>query len=83
MVFTSSKRNQERNILYISRKSIFNTVNSHVNSSKSNNMNTSNSNNAIVNSNLPRINVETKRSFNKLIALQTETDTESISSIKN
>ena len=46
-------------------------------------MNTSNSDNVIVNSILPRINVQTKSSFNTLNILQTETDTESSISINN
>ena len=41
----------------------------------------SNSENVIGNSNLPRINVHTKSSFNELVAFQKETDTESSTSI--
>ena len=44
-----------RNVLYKSNKKIFTTVNSHVNSSKSNYLNTSNSDNLIGTSNLPRV----------------------------
>ena len=51
-------------------------VNSHVNSSKSNNSNKSNSDNIIENLTLPHINVQAKVSFNTLITFQTETDTE-------
>ena len=54
------------------------TVNSHDNSSESNNLNTSNSDNVIVNSNPPHINVQTKSPFNTLIMLPKETDTDSI-----
>ena len=41
-------------------------------------MNTLNSANVLVNSDLPRINVQTKSLFNTLITFQAETDTESI-----
>ena len=56
---------------------------SYVNIKKSDSMNTSNSDNIIENSNLPHINIQTKISFNKLITLQEETDTESIISIND
>ena len=46
-------------------------------------MNTYNSDNVIGNSNLPRINVHTKRSSNELVPLQKETDTESSTSIND
>ena len=46
-------------------------------------MNTSKIDNVVGNSNLPHINSQTKSSFNKLITLQTETDTDSSISINN
>ena len=75
MVFTSSRRIKGRNISYISKNSRCDTVNSHVNSSESNNLNASKNDNVIVNSKLPHINVHTKSSFNTLITLQSEIDT--------
>ena len=63
MAFTSSRRKQGRKILYIYKKMVFNHVNLHINSRESNNLNTLNSDNVIGNSNLPRINVQTKSSF--------------------
>ena len=69
--------------MYISKKRRCTTVNSNVNSSKSNNPNTSNIDNVTVNSNLPHINIKTKDSFNTLVALQTETEAESSISINN
>ena len=83
MVFTSSRRKQGRNISYISNNRIFTTVNSHINSIKSNNMNTSNSDNVIGHSNLNHLNVHTESCFNKLNILQTETDIESSIIINN
>ena len=80
MEFTSSRRKKRRKILYISNKRRCITDNLHVNSSKSNNPNTYNSDNDIGNSNLPRINVHTKLSSNKLVTLQKEIDTESSTS---
>ena len=59
------------------------TIDSHFNSSEKNNFNTSNSDDVIGNSNLPRINIHTKSSLNKLINLQKETDTQSSISINN
>ena len=56
---------------------------SYVNIKKSDSMNTSNSDNIIENSNLPHINIQNDSSFNKLITLQEETDTESIISIND
>ena len=46
-------------------------------------MNTSNSDDAIVNSNLPCINIHKKNSKNKLISLKKETDAESSTSIND
>ena len=66
---------------YKRRKCI--TVNSQVNLSESNHLNTSNHDNVIGNSNPPLINVHTEISFDKLITLQPETDTESSTSINN
>ena len=66
---------------YKYKKSRCITVNSQVNSSELNNLNTSKSDNIIGNSNLPHINIHAKSSLNKFINLQTETDTESSTSI--
>ena len=74
MAFTSSRRKQGRNILYIYKKRRCITVTSHFNSSKSNDLNTYNIDYVIENSNIPRINVHTKRSSNELVTLQKETD---------
>ena len=71
------KKETRKNISYVSKKRICNTVNSRVNSSKSNNPNTSNIDNGIGNSNLPSINVQSTISFDILITLQKEADTES------
>ena len=78
-----SKRKKGRKVSYKSKKRICITVNSHVNSSKTNNSNTSNSDNVIGNSIIPCININTKISLNKLITLQKETDTESINIIND
>ena len=75
MVFTLSRRKNGKKVSYKSKKRICTTVNSHINSSESNNPNTSDSVNIIGDSNLPHINVQTKIPFNTLITLQTETDT--------
>ena len=83
MLFTSLKSKQGRNLSYKSKKRRCITVNSHINSSKSNNLDTSNSNNNAENSNLPRINVQTETSFNTLINLQAETDIQSSIMINN
>ena len=64
-----------------SKKRRFTTVTSHVNTRKSNNMNTYNSDNVIGNSKPPQINVHTKLSSNELVTFQKETDTESRISI--
>ena len=83
MVYTLSRRKQVRNIYYIYNKRICTTVNSHINSNKSNNLNTPNSDNVIGNSNLPHINVQNNSPFNILITLQKEIDTESTVSIND
>ena len=70
MAFLLSRRKQGRNILYFYKKSRCTTVNSHVNGSKSNNLITSSSDIVIVNSNLPRVNVQTEGSFNTLVILK-------------
>ena len=81
MVFTSPRIKQERKVSFKYNNRVCTTVNSHVNSSGSNDMNTHNSDNFIGNSNLPHINVHTKRSLNELITLHKETYTESSTSI--
>ena len=81
MKFTSLRRKQGRNILYIYKKRRCVNVTSHVNSSESNYPNTYHSDNVIGDSNLPRINVHTKSSSNELVALQKENDTDSSTSI--
>ena len=82
-MFKLSRMKHGRKVSYKSRKRIFTTFNSHVNSIKSNNLNTSNSDNGIGNSKLPHINFQTNSSFNTIITLQTETDTDSSISINN
>ena len=81
MAFTSSRRKKGRKVFYKSKVIRCTTGNSNVNSSKSNNFNISNSDNVIGNSNLPRVKVQTKSSFNTPITFQKETDTDSIISI--
>ena len=83
MALTFSIMNQGRKIWYISKKRRCTTVDSHINSSISNNFNTSNSDNFIVNSNVPFINVQTESSFNILIILKKRTDIESLISIND
>ena len=70
MVFTSSRINQGRKVSFKSNKKICITVNSHLNSSETDNYKTSNSDDVIGNSNLPRINDHTKIALDKLITLQ-------------
>ena len=53
------------------------SVNSKINSSKSNHLNTSNIDNIIGNSNFPRFNIQTKSSFYKPTTFKKETDTQS------
>ena len=79
----ATKKKKGRKISYKSNRIRCITINSHVNSSESNHLNTSNSNNVIGNSNLPCINVQTKRPFSTLVNLQTETDTASSISFNN
>ena len=76
MVVTPSIWKQARNNQYIYIKIICTTIKSHVNSNEQNNL-ISNSYNVVVNSNLPRINVQTYSSFNTLITLLKETNTDS------
>ena len=83
MVFTLSGSKQGRSILYISKKRRCSNISPHIKVSESNSLNTSNSDNVTVNSNLPRIKVQTEISFNTLINLQKETDTESSISIND
>ena len=71
MVFTLSRRKHVRKVFFRSKKRICTTINSRVNSNKSNNLNESNSDNGIGNSSLPCINVQNESHFNKLITLQT------------
>ena len=82
-MFMLSRRKQGRNISYISKKRICNNVNSHVNSSESNNLNTSKSDNVIGSTDLPRINVHDKISFDTIIMFQKETDADSSISIND
>ena len=70
MVFTLSRSKKSRTILYISKKGICTNVNSHVNISKSNNLNKSNSDNGTENLNLLRINVQNYSPFDKIINLK-------------
>ena len=80
MVFTSSRREQGRKVSFNSKKRICITVNSHLNSSESNNSNKSNSDDVIGNLNPPCINAYTKITLNKLITLKKETDADSSTS---
>ena len=66
MVFTSPRIKQGRKLSLKSKKRICITVNSHFNSSETNNLKTSNSDNVIGNSNLPCMNVHNKISLNKI-----------------
>ena len=81
MEFTSSRQKHGQDIFLKSKKRRYTTVTSYVNSSESNDINTYNSDNFIGNSNLPCINVHTKRSSNELVTFHKETDTESSTSI--
>ena len=83
MEFTLSRRKKGRKILYISKRMRCTTINSHVNSSESDNLNKSNRDNVIGNSNPPRINVQTESTFNTPINLKKETDTESNISVND
>ena len=60
MVFKSTGRKQEMKVSFKSKKNRCIAVNSHFNSSETNNSKTSNSDDVIGNSNLPCINVHTK-----------------------
>ena len=83
MDFTPSRKKHDRKLLSRSKKRRCTTVNSHVNSSKSNNLNTSNSDNVIGTSKLPHIKVQNYSQFDTLITLQKVTDKESSVSINN
>ena len=83
MVFKSSRRKQVRKVSFKSNNTRCITVNSHFNSIETNYLKTSNSDNVIVNSNLPRINVHTKSSLDKIITFQEETDTDSGTNIND
>ena len=80
MAFASSGQKNGRKVFPKSKKRRCTTVTSHVDSSESNDLNTYNSDNFIGNSNIPRINVHTKRSSNELVTFQKETNTQSITS---
>ena len=73
----SSWSKQGSNILYFSKRRRCTHVKSYVNLNKSSNLDKSNSDNVTGNSNLPCINSQTESSFNTLINMQKETDTES------
>ena len=66
-VFKFPRKKQVRNVFNRYNKRRFITVNSYVDISKSNILNTSNSGGVIVNSNFPRINVQTRKTFNTII----------------
>ena len=70
MVFTSSRIKQGGEVSFKSKKRVCITVDLYFNISETNNSKTSNSDDFIVNSNLPRINVHTKISLNKIIAFK-------------
>ena len=82
MGFTLLRIKQGRKVSLKYNNRICTTVNLHVNNINSKHYNTSNSDNVIGNSNLPRVKVQTKSSFNTPITFQKETDTDSIISIK-
>ena len=65
-----SRREHGRKVLYKSNKRRCTTVISHVNSNKSNHLNTSNSDDVIGTSNLTQINSENGSPFNTFITLQ-------------
>ena len=83
MVFTLSRSKHGKKCSYKSKKWRCTTVDSYINSSETNNKNTYKIDSCIGNSNLLHINIQTKISFNKLINLQTKTDTQSIMSIND
>ena len=70
MVFNSPIRKKGRNVSYISKKRRCTNVNSHVNSSKSNNLIISNSDNVIRTSNLTHTNIQNESPFNTPISLK-------------
>ena len=75
MAFTPSRSKHERKVLSKSNKRRCIIVNLHVNSRKSNNLNTSNSDNVIGTSKLTHSNVQNDSPFNTLINFQKLTDT--------
>ena len=77
MVFTSLIKKLGSKVSFKSKKRRRITVNSHFNSIETNNSNKSNSDDVIGCSNLPRINVNTNSSLEKLITLQEENNTQS------
>ena len=81
MVFMLSRRKHGRKFFSKSKRRRCTNITSHVNSSKSNDLNTYNSDNVIVNSNLRCIDVHTELSSNKKVTFQKETDTVSSTSI--
>ena len=68
MVFTSSRRKQGRKVSFKSNNMRCIAVNSHFNSSETNNSKTSNSDDVANNLKIPCINIHTKSSLNKLVA---------------
>ena len=70
MAFTPSRSKHERKVLFKSNKRRCITVNSHLNSNETNNLNAPNSDDVVGNPIRPCINVHTKSSFNALITLQ-------------
>ena len=67
MVFTLSRKKHGRKFSFKYKRRRCTDVNSHFNSNKTNNSKTSNSNDVIGNSNLPRININTKSQLTKPI----------------
>ena len=68
-VIDFTKKKKGRKVSFKYKKRVCITVNSHLNSSKTNNSNKSNSHNVIGNSNLHLINVHNESSLNKLITV--------------
>ena len=82
-MFRSWIRKKGGKVSFKSKNRRSNTINSNFNSSETNHLKKSNTYDVIVNSKLPIINVQIKISSNKLVTLQTETDTDPSTSIND
>ena len=67
IAFNLTRRKHGQKVFYKSKKRICTTVTSHVNSSKSNDMNKYNTDNFTGNPNIPHTNVHTEQSSNELV----------------